>query len=87
MQFKNIAQFSFWEFCLAVEDAIKQGYTFSTDNDKMPTAYVGNYSCVMIKQDTEAVVEAKVADTPISQDDAVMTAQQTQQKRGRKSTS
>lgn len=53
MQTKQITEFSFWEFCVSVQNAVKEGYEFSSDNDKMPTAYVGNYNCVMVKNITE----------------------------------
>ena len=79
MQTKQITQFSFWEFCVAVQEAIQEGYVFSTDNDKMPTAYVGNYSCAMVKKQEE--IHTVLQPTSDTQDNT------TQSKRGRKSTS
>lgn len=48
---KVVTAFSFWEFCTEVQALVIDGYRFSTDNDKMPSAYVGNYSCVMVKEE------------------------------------
>lgn len=57
---KVVTAFSFWEFCTEVQQLILDGYRFSTDNDKMPSAYVGNYSCVMVQEETATKDEALV---------------------------
>lgn len=53
----TVTAFSFWDFCLAVQDAVSQGYVFSDSNENMPQAYVGSYSCVMIKPETTNKVD------------------------------
>lgn len=91
MQVKQITEFSFWEFCVAVQDAIQQGFVFSTDNDKMPTAYVGNYNCVMVKDISEdlstikeSVVEAVQSLPKETVVDALIPESKTAQPKGRK---
>jgi hypothetical protein len=49
-EIKVVTAFSFWDFCNEVQTLIIEGYRFSSDNEKMPSAYVGNYSCVMVKE-------------------------------------
>lgn len=46
---KQITEFTFWEFCLAVQKAVKEGFEFAVDNEKFPTAYSGFYNCTMVK--------------------------------------
>jgi|APGre2960657373_1045057.scaffolds.fasta_scaffold370077_1 hypothetical protein len=91
MVLKNITQFSFWEFCVAVQEAVQEGYVFSTDNDKMPTAYVGNYNCVMVKREEEkqpVVLKTEaVVDKVVQPESVASQTKEPQTKRGRKSTS
>lgn len=62
----TISAFSFWDFCLAVQDAVQKGYVFSDTNENMPQAYIGSYSCVMVQSQ------------PIEADNPVVTAEDVQ---------
>lgn len=60
---KQITEFTFWEFCLAVQKAVKEEFEFAVDNEKFPTAYSGFYNCTMVKsvdytEDLTAIAEA-----------------------------
>lgn len=52
-----VTAFSFWDFCLGVQDAVKQGYVFDDSNENMPQAYVGSYNCIMVKPQVAEVTE------------------------------
>lgn len=60
---KQITEFTFWEFCLAIQKAVKEGFEFAVDNEKFPTAYSGFYNCTMVKsvdytEELNAIAEA-----------------------------
>lgn len=71
-----ITAFSFYEFLIAAQSMIQQGYVFDDANENFPTAFTGNYNAGMLlfedvveeigDNDAEdVVVEAKVAtETP-----------------------
>lgn len=59
-----ITAFSFYEFLIAAQSMIQQGYVFDEANENFPTAFTGNYNAGMLLFEDvteEVVVEAKVA--------------------------
>lgn len=83
---KVVTAFSFWEFCNEVQALIIEGYRFSSDNDKMPSAYVGNYSCVMVKEATATKGEVLVISPNLAEHnpEALNTAEVKTATKGRK---
>lgn len=61
--FKSIHAFSFWDFCQETQAAIQEGFVFSDLNYCMPTAFVGSYSCVMVK-DTQVQLTNPTENAP-----------------------
>lgn len=45
----HISEFSFYEFCVSAQKAVKNGYEFSDKNEYMPQGYAGSYSATMVK--------------------------------------
>lgn len=56
---KRIEQFDIYSYTVAVQQAVLEGFTVSSDNEHFPTAWAGYYSAVFVK-DTSAEEEPKV---------------------------
>ncbi len=63
-QIVQIESYSFWEFCIKVQEAIQNGYVFSEKNEYFPQSYIGNYFVTLVLQDKESKEQVKTSEVP-----------------------